>query len=246
MLTVDELKQALPATLKNAASQTMVDKINQASTDPEVAEAIRDNFISYTSVLAEGRFKIEDYLNAVKYVSFKLMNYSNQDAYKRAFPLRYQNMVAAGRDAQEISAYVANYNKNKLVNLILEQSLIPTWVLNQDIYQEAINTQFLLMKTAKSEKVQTEAANSLLTHLKKPENKKVEIDLGVKQNSGLEELKNTMNRMAQQQLEMIQQGTNTRDIAHQSLVRFDADEIEEAELVEEAVDETLVAGSETP
>ena len=63
---------------------------------------------------------------------------------------------------------MTSYNKNKLVNLILEQSMIPSWVLNQDMYQKALNVQCELMLTANSEKV-SDAANSILTHLKPPQ-----------------------------------------------------------------------------
>jgi hypothetical protein len=233
MLTVDELKEALPPNLKGAATQSLADKINQASNDPEAAQAIRENFISYSNVLKEGRFKVEDYLNAVSYVSYKLMNYNNQESYKRAFPARYQALVAAGRTDKQISAYVANYNGNKLVNLILEQSVIPAWIMFQDVYQEAIKTQFELMRTANSEKVRAEAANSILTHLKRPETKKVEVDLGVRKDTGLEALKDMMTQLAQTQLETIQQGTNTREIAHQVLVPRVEDEVLDAEIIED-------------
>jgi hypothetical protein len=226
MLTVDDLKQTLPANLKGAATQELADKVNQITLDPEAAMAIRENFVSYSNVLTEGRFKLEDYLNAVAYVSFKLMGYTNQDAYKRAFPQRYQALVAAGRSDKNISAYVANYNGNKLVNLILEQSVIPAWVMYQDVYQEAIKTQLQLMTSAQSEKVRAEAANSILTHLKRPETKKVEIDLGVRQDTGLEALKDMMTQLAQTQLDTIQQGTSTREIAHQKLIPRTADVIE--------------------
>ena len=41
---------------------------------------------------------------------------------------------------------MANYSGGKLPNLILEQSVAPVWLLNRDIYQEAINTQFLSVR----------------------------------------------------------------------------------------------------
>lgn len=217
MVTLDELKQALPAHLKSSASQSLVDQVNAVTADPEFARAIRDNVISYTSVLKEGRFKVEDYLNAVAYVSFKLMGFNNQESYKRTFPQRYANLVANGADEKTISAYVANYNKNKLINLILEQTLVPTWVLNQDIYQKAINTQAELMVGAKSEMVRMQAANSILTHLKRPEKTQVELNLGEAETSGMKELKDTLTLLARQQQELIGQGVNTRQIAHQKL-----------------------------
>src|SRR4051812_25397190 len=127
-MTVVELKAVLPRNLQGAASQELVDKINDAAQDPEIAELIKENFISYTKVLAEGKFKTEDYLSAVAYVSYKLMGYNNQDAYAKTFPVRWQRHALLGTSSKDISAYVAAYNKNKLVNLILEQSLIPSWV----------------------------------------------------------------------------------------------------------------------
>lgn len=217
MLSVTELQQALPAHLKTAATQELADKVNNITADPEFAQTIRENVVSYTSVLKEGRFKIEDYLNAVAYVSFKLMGYNNQESYKRTFPSRYANLVANGADEKTISAYVSAYNKGKLVNLILEQTLVPVWVLNQQIYQEAINTQAQLMLNAQSEKVRCEAANSILTHLKRPEKTVVDLNIGVAETSGMQELKDTLSQLARQQQELIGQGVHTRQIAHQKL-----------------------------
>ncbi len=231
MLTVNEVVQVLPAHLKTAATQSLVDKINGITTDPEIAENIRQNFISYTSVLKEGRFKTEDYLNAVAYVSYKIMGYTNQDSYRRTFKDRYAVLVAKGCTDKDISAYVAAYNKNKLVNLIYEQTLIPSHVLNQGIHQAAINTQADLMVNAMSEKVRTEAANSLLTHLKQPEKKKIELSIGMEESSGMGELKDMLSSLAQQQQDLITAGVSTKSIAHQKL----GGDVIEAKVVPEPV-----------
>lgn len=229
MLTKQEVEKALPANLRSAATQQLVDKLNQLPADPLIAESIRENFIGYTSVLQEGRFKTEDYLNAVQYVSYKLMGLSNQDSYARTFPQRYQGLVAAGKTEKEISSYVAAYNKGRLVNLILEQTLIPTHVLNADIYQKAINTQAYLMINAKSEKVQSDAANSLLTHLAKPKDAAPAIQIDINQNSGMNELKDMLERVARTQVDAIKAGVPTRTIAAQPLIEHapqDGDEQE--------------------
>lgn len=235
MLTKQELTLALPPHLKAAATDDLLDLVNNISADPEVAETIRGNFISYTSVMKEGRFKTDDYLNAVAYVSYKMMGYNNQDAYARTFPVRYQALVAKGTSSKDISAYVAAYNKNKLVNLILEQTMIAPWILNQDVYQKAIKTQMDLMLTSKSDKVRSDAANSLLTHLKPPEKKQIQLSVDIAQNSGLHEMRELLHDLALKQQEMISNGVTTREIAHQPLVRKPSlSEILEAE-VEEAV-----------
>jgi hypothetical protein len=223
MLTVDQVARALPANLKKSATQSLVDQLNNLGTDPDIAEAIRENFLSYTKVLQEGKFKPEDYLYAVKFVSFKLMGYSNQDAYYRTFPQRHAALVARGADPQEISAYVSMYAKGKLVNLILEQTLVPTWVLNQDIYQKAINTQADLMVNAHSEMVRMQAANSILTHLAKPKEAGPLINLDMRENSGVNELREMLGKLANQQRALIEEGMATREIAAQPIVEVEVE-----------------------
>ena len=218
MLTQEEVSRAMPPALRGSVSQSLVDALNNIQVDPEAAEAIRDNFLTYASVLKDGRYKMEDYLNAVAFVSFKLMNCTNREAYEKTFPQRYQNLVARGTSEKDISSYVSAYVRNKLVTQITEQSIIPSWILNQDAYQEAINTQFKLMTTAKSEKVRCDAANSILTHLKKPETKQVELSIDTADNSGLNELKKSLTDLAELQKELIQGGMSTRDVAHQNII----------------------------
>lgn len=218
MLTLDSVVRALPPNLKKSATQSLVDTLNNVSTDPEMAEAMRENFLSYTKVLAEGRFKVEDYLNAVKYVSFKLMGYSNKDSYFRTFPARHQQLVATGADEKTISAYVSMYAKGKLVNLIMEQAIVPSWVLNQDKYQKAINRLSSLMMTARSEMVQVTAANALVTHLTKPKEVGPSVNINIGENSGMNELKATLAEMARKQRELIEGGVTTKDIAAQKIV----------------------------
>lgn len=228
MLTVDVVAKSLPANLKSAATQQFVDQINNIVTDPIIAEQVRENFISYTKVLQEGKFKTEDYLHAVTYVSFKLMGYSNQDSYFRTFPQRHQALVARGTSAKDIAAYVSAYNKGKLVNLILEQSLVPSWVLNQDAYQKAINTQVELMQNAQSEMVRTQAANSLLTHLTKPKEVGPLINFDMRENSGMNELRDLLGKVASKQQEAIRNGTSTKDIANQAIIEGEAKEVPDA------------------
>lgn len=226
MLSAEDVKAALPAQFRNNVTDELVNQINSLTQDPETAEMIRENFVSYSNVLLDGRFKIADFINAVTYVSYRLMEFSRFESYKRTFPDRYTALVARGATEKEISSYVAAYNKNRLVNLILEQTLIPTWVLNQHVYQQAINEQARLMTGAKSELVRTQAANSILTHLKKPDKIQVEMNLGVQEHAGMEELRNTLTQLAQQQKELIEQGVPTREVAHTKLVEGEAIEID--------------------
>ena len=218
-VTKELVARALPGNLKSAATDELADLINQISTDPLVAEQIRDNFLSYTSVLKEGKYKVEDYLNAVAYCSYKLMGDSNQDAYFKTFPQRYANLMAAGRTPKEISSYVSAYAKGQLVNKIMEQTLVPSWVLNQHMYQAALKTQFNLMNDGSvSAKVRSDAADSLLNHLSKPKEAGPLINIDLAESSGMNELKDAMKKMAEQQQQLIHAGMATKEIAAQDIV----------------------------
>lgn len=216
-ISVDQLKKSLPTNLQSFATQDLATKLDHITTDPLYAETIKQNFISYTNVLQDNKYKTEDYLNAVAYVSFKLMGYSNSEAYFRTFPDRQAKLVAQGKTPKEIASYVASYHRNQLVNKIMEQSLIPSWVLNQDAYQKAINTQVRLMTEAKSERVQAMAADSILTHLAKPETEAPLISIDMRKGSGLDELKDALTSLAQKQKELILKGVPTKDIVEQKL-----------------------------
>ena len=221
--TVELLQKTLPSNLRTSATQGLVDMLNTVSNNQQEAELIRENFLGYTAVLSEGKYKTEDYLNAVKYVSFKLMKCSNEEAYVKTFPQRYQRMVGEGIKPKDIGAYVYAYSKNKLVNRIMEQTMVPSWVLNQDIFQEAINTQASLMSNPDvSTKVRSDAANSLLTHLAKPKEAGPLINLDMRDTSGMKEMKELLVRMAQQQQGLIKEGVTARDIAAAIIIDVEA------------------------
>lgn len=209
LISEDEIREALPKHLRSSVSSVVIDRINEVLLDSDLRENFTQNFMTYTKVLSEGRFSMDEYINAVTYVSYKLIGLTNQDAFKQTFPAKYHRYCSEGKSAGAISSFVAAYNKTKLVNLIYEQTLIPTHVLNAHIYQEAINIQADLMRHAKSEKVRSDAANSLMTQLKRPETTKIELDVGIKQSSVIDELRDAVNALTAQQRTAIQSGSVT-------------------------------------
>ena len=227
-LSKEQFKKALPAGFKGNLTDDMMNKINALLGDVELAQHFKENLLSYTTVLNEGRYKLTDYLNAVRYVSYKLLNQSNEAAYTKTFPDRFQRFVDAGKSSKDISSFVHAYHHSKLVQGILEQTLTPTWVLNAPIYQEAINVQAELMRTATSEKVRTEAANSILNHLKRPETNRVQLDIGVSENEAMTSLQKELQKLAEEQRKAISNQTMTAGyVAKEGLV------IEDGEVVDD-------------
>lgn len=219
MLTADQFKIALPAQMKSSVNQELIDAVNSALHDPEAMEIYKENLISFTSVLQQGKFKLASYINAVRYVGFKVMGATNKDAYIKTFPDKYQRFLQEGISEKDIASYITAYNKSKLVNLIFAQAQIPTHILNAPIFQKAINVQAHLMMHAKSEMVRFSAANSLMTHLKPPEVAKVELDIMVTEDKSIQALRATTFELVRQQRAMIESGTaSVRAIAASKLI----------------------------
>lgn len=224
MLTIEQFKQCLPDKVKKSVNQELIDQINSTLIEPELYESYRDNLLSYTKVMADGRFKVDSYIDAVRYVSHKLMGSTNIEAYIKTFPDKYQGFLAQGVASKDIASYVTAYNKGKLVNLIFEQTLIPSYVLNQDLYQKALNVQAELMVSSHSDKVRCDAANSLLTHLKMPETQKVELEIGIKEDSSIQALRDTTMALARQQRMMMEAGAmSAQEVAHSKLQIVDVE-----------------------
>jgi hypothetical protein len=231
-LTVEQFQRVLPKGVKAKLTPDMIDNINSVLSDPGIRDNYRDNLLSYTNVMQDGKYKIQSYIDAVRYVSHKLMGSSNVEAYTKTFPARYQRVVTENKHLEPeaigkiLSSYVAAYNKTKLVVKVFEQTLVPSHILNADMYQKALNRQAYLMTHANSEKVQSDAANSLLTHLKMPEVNKIELDIGVKQDKSIDMLREATLELAKQQRAAIARGDMTaKDVAHSQIIEAEVVEV---------------------
>ena len=97
---------------------------------------------------------------------------------------------------------------------------MPTHILNADLFQKAINTQAELMMNARSEKVRSDAASSLMTHLKPPETKKIELDIGLKQDQSLADLREATGELVRMQRKQMEDGNiNALEIANSTIIK---------------------------
>ena len=229
-VTKDDIYDALPVGFRINISDEFVDLYNAAITDTDehLVDAWRENFVTFSSVLEGSRYTIKQYLNAVRYVSYKLMGYSNRESYKMVFRDRYDRIMDKYRDLgfddqfiwdYKLSPSVVSYNKSQLVNKLMEQAMVPHYILNMSMYQEALNVQAHLMKNAKSEMVRTTAANSILGQLKPPETSMVQVDVTVKESDAIQDLRKVTMELAEQQKLAISSGvSNPRDIAETEIL----------------------------
>lgn len=218
-ITLEEFRDAMPAHVRKNISPEVIDVINTAIADPEQLAVFRENVIGLTSVMREGKFKINDYLNAVKFVSHRLLGDNQTTSWAKTFPDRYNDLIQRGVDRSEIGALTSRYASSKLVILLMGQTMMPTHILNAPLYQKAINVQAELMLNAKSEKVRSDAAANLLMTLKPPEVQKVELNIGFKEDSTIQELRETTIALARKQREMIEAGmVSVKSIAQSKLI----------------------------
>lgn len=218
-ITMEQMKSAFSVRAGRWLNQELVDKVNKIIDDEEFRETYRDNFLSYSTIMQNPRFRISDYIMAVKFISLKLKGNTNIVSYAMTFPDRYQRLIDIDKTPDQIKGHVSAYFQTSLVRQILEQSLVPHYILNQDLYQKALNTQATLMLTAKSEKVRSDAANSILTHLKMPEIAKVQLDVTVKEDDSIAELRRTTMGLVKKQQEMLESGVmNVQEIVELELV----------------------------
>lgn len=218
-MTPTEFKDALPPQMKKNVNQDLIDKINTIMSNDDDREHFRNNIVGMSYVLKEGKFKLDSYVNAVRYIGFTMMGKTNQESYALTFPDKVNLWNTRGKTAKDISAAVAIYNKSKLVNLVREAALIPAHIYNADVFQEAINIQADLMRTANSEKVRSDAAACLIKELRQPEVQKVELDIAVKEDSAIASLRDTTAKLVEQQRAMLKSGAmNAEEVAHQKMV----------------------------
>lgn len=227
-LTLDALRAAMPKRQKHNITQSLVDKLNRLVSDPEERVYFLENLQGYTHVLQNPHVKLDSYIFAVKYVSYKMMGLTNQDAWVKTFPDRYQRLVDIGKTGAHFRATVSGYNKNKIVVQVYEQAMIPVYVANADVFQRAVITQSDLMTDVTvSDKVRSDAANSLMTHLKPPETKKLELALDIREDDSLRELRGAITNLAIAQKESIMVGiTDAERIASAKLIDGESERID--------------------
>lgn len=219
-LSIEQFKRCLPSNLKGNVTEEIVNRFNEVLNDPVAREAIADNLIGYTSVISQGKFKLESYLYAVKYVTYKSMGDSNIQAYRKVFPQRIQELESKGIPAKDINSMVSAYNKSKLVTKLFESMMIPTYILNQDAFQQAINVQKeLMLDPTVKPLVRCQAAKALMDTLKPPEVKQMELSVAVKETDTVTELRKATTELAKAQIDALRKGGDLESILKSTIIQ---------------------------
>ena len=218
MLALESVRKLVPKNQRTLITQEFLDKLKASVSDSLVAEQFKENFVTYLNVLSKGKYKMEDYINAVKYVSFKLLGYSNINAYIATFPERYERLKAEGQT--QIEAFVSMYNKNKLVMQIYEQTIVPSYVLNAPMHQQALNTlAAMIIDDDVRGMTKVKACEAILQYTKQPDVVKGELTIGIEQSDTINDLREITENLADTYRMMLEKkGVKLKDVAEANII----------------------------
>ena len=218
MLALESVRKLVPKNQRTLITQEFLDKLEASVNDNLVAEQFKENFVTYLNVLSKGKYKMEDYINAVKYVSFKLLGYSNIDAYTATFPERYERLKTEGQT--QIEAFVSMYNKNKLVMQIYEQTIVPSYVLNAPMHQQALNTLAdMIVDDDVRGMTKVKACEAILQYTKQPDVVKGELTIGIEQSDTINDLREITENLADTYRMMLEKkGMRLKDVAEANII----------------------------
>lgn len=202
----------MPSKMRNLVTENTLKRVNAvADGNEELIALFRDNMMNYEAAVSEGKYTSKDYVNAIMFVTFKNLGYTDIDAYAKVFPDRYKKKLAKGYDRNRIAVDVSAYTHNNLVQTLTNQMMIPVWLLNQPYVQRAINVQVDLMENSTSDLVRQKAAESLMNYLKKPETANT-LEINIKQTSEMRIIEEKLTTIVDHQLEAIKQGAKLKDV----------------------------------
>lgn len=215
LVTIEELKSALPSK-KAVITQEAVDIINASRNDPEFqGESLLKTASIYESVLQKARASLPDYLNAIRFCAYMMSNNSNYtEAYKKVFSHRefVKNRVNANKSSplySELTSAASRYRRTKLVTDILTVSQVPLDLMFTGQRYKALGVLAELSENAKLDRDRINAAKELLAATKGPDNVKIELDVGVKESSAIQQLNDQLADLAGRSLKHLEAGSTS-------------------------------------
>lgn len=229
LLSVKGLQKIYPRKVNRETLEECVKMMNESivGMDSVMREHYRDNLVGVIDVIKEGeRIKFADYVKAVKFCSYKMAGYTDTRAYSLTFPERIERMAREGISNANLYVYANSYAKNKVVVEIMAKLMVPTHIMYQDYFHMAVKTQVEIMTDDKvSPKVRSDAANSLMTHLKQPEIKQAELSINTNDSGIINQLSEALNNLSKGHKELLSQGRTTlKDISETVIIEVEKDE----------------------
>ena len=214
-LSLDQLKEKFPKK-KNSITQEAVDLINSALYDPEFdTSTLLNDMLTFENVMHQHSLSLEEYVDAVRYCAYLQSNPDSKlDAYKKTFSRREfvesrWNAQPGTSDYKALTAAATRYDALPYITKIKTQAMVPLHILFSGLQYQAISVLATEMTTAQLARDRISAAKELLAAVKAPENIKIDLDVGVKENTAIQSLNDQLAEIASRQMLHLQAGTAT-------------------------------------
>ena len=164
---------------------------------------------------------MKEYIRAVKFCAFlEFTDYNITEAYKlsrindKFVKDRWDAPTDSPKYRELTSAASRYYNKTNLVKQILLQADMPWHILFQGAKYTAMSVLMKEVTEAAYSRDRIAAAKEILAAVKRPENQKVELEIGFNDTvkSFQEQFDEKMGKMAEMQLKRLQSGETIKDV----------------------------------
>jgi hypothetical protein len=235
IITIEEVKSAMPYK-GGFVTQEAVDIINNSVNDPEFqGESLLQTASIYESVLKGSRTSVPEYLNAIRFCAYMMTNEENYtEAYKKVFMDRdfvkkRMNLPTDSPKYAELTSAASRYRRTKLVVDILTVSQVPLDMIFSGYRYKALGVLAEIMMDGRYDRDRVSAAKELLSATAGTEHVKIELDIGVKEDSAVKQLNDQLSLMAATQKEKLISGANKLSDFGSMNVSVDAEYTDETE-----------------
>jgi len=212
-LTIEDIQRTVPSR-KGTITQQAVDLINASMTEAEFqGESLIQSLSTYESVMVKNKVGVVDFINALRFCAYLLsMDDNYTEAYKKTFITRkfvQDRLDVSSEDPKyrELTSAASRYRNSKVVVDILTIADVPLYLMFQGARWKAVGVLAREMEDAPYSKDRIAAADKLLSHVKPPENIQIEMDIGVKENSAVQNLNDQLAELASRQKHHLELGT---------------------------------------
>ena len=242
-ITREKLKKFLPKGSSVQVTDEVLEMIHNMEKDTNLPQNIlEEDVMSYMHMVGKiGGVGIYELVNAIKFCNLK-RNRTNREAWAIVFPKKYDELVAAGKP---VDNFVSMYNQSKLVVAIDKEMIVPAHIQYSAYYHAAVRKQFQLMNGVDSNgnevggMVQHLSAKSLMELLKMPEDKSIELKIGISEAAVLQqqELNDSLKKLVEAQSAMFAKGMNAAEIQKVHSIKIVEEETIDATLADDDEDD---------
>lgn len=211
-VTIDDMKRLFPKR-KESITEELIEIINDANNNPFFSgDEFMTTIITYKDVMEKNKASLKDYLAAVRFCAYlESEDYNITEAYKKShchteFVRARLDVATNSAEYKQLTNAASRFRKRPMVVQILTQSQLGLHLMFQGEQYRAINVLSDIMVNGRSEMARVAAAKELLANTKAPETHKLELDIGIRNESAMESLNAQLAQFALQSMEQLKNG----------------------------------------